>query len=239
MAYGHDAIHKGSLKMKSGAILGIPAYFKFQTLEDVAKQQFQLNMKPVDWYSEGGQQLMASMLLSDQAKRFAIARELEYTKTNALLMRLVLQSCCFGGAYFAGFAGNVVFDLRRRLKGWARVALYGIIGGVALGFYISLHDVYMCHRDNKADRNAAKLGQDFAEGGLEYYNKMLQRRQALRILLGPDGPSMYTQYGNEVYGVRTPHVQCSQRRDNVAAILQEFRNTDPESNSGGSPKEAL
>lgn len=49
----------------------------------------------------------------------------------------------------------------------------------------------------KADEQAANVSPSYAEGGLEFYEKILQRNTALRQLMGKEGEKLYTIFGND------------------------------------------
>lgn len=65
------------------------------------------------------------------------------------------------------------------------------------------------------------MGKSYAEGGLEYYQSVLERNKALRILK-KDGKKEFTSYGNEVSTIRQKTLQKSTRRDNIKRILKTY-----------------
>ena len=85
-----------------------------------------------------------------------------------------------------------------------------------------MDDTYYCHRDHKVDRKVVQLGREYAEGGLEFYTKLLQRNMALRLLLGEAGSRLYTVYGNNVAKWRRPHAMLTERRDFFVNCLKEL-----------------
>jgi len=221
-AYGHDMIHKGSCKLVTGGRIGVPSIFNFNSLTDVAKQPFELNRQPVDWSSSGGQLLMPSLLLSEKAQKFALAREVYYLETNPIYMDSFLTLFFGGGSYMAGFAMSRIYNFKRNLKSWARGGVYGLLGLTGLALYITVMDTYTCRRDRNCDRKAGLLGLDYAKGGVEYYEKKILRNKALYILLGNAGSTYYTPYGNEKATYRRPHAQISERRENMLKLVQEI-----------------
>jgi len=223
-AYGHDMIHKGSCKMVTGGRIGVPSIFNFNSLTEVARQPFELNRQPVDWSSSGGQLLMPSLLLSEKAQKFALAREIYYVETNTIYTDSFLTILFGGGSYTAGFALSRMYNFKRNLKTWARGGVYGLIGMTGLALYITIMDTYTCRRDRKCDRKAGLLGLDYAEGGVEYYEKKLLRNKALFTLLGNAGSTYYTPYGNEKATYRRPHAQLSERRENMVKLVKEINN---------------
>lgn len=215
-------MHKGSVHLRFGALIGIPGSFKYRTSEDVVRASMKVNRVPVDWQTEAGSKLMSALLLSDNAKKFAYAREVMYVDSNYVFVKVGLQAGIGFSAYATGFIANRLLNLKAVLKTWARGGLYTLIGGSWCLVYILIRDMYNFHQDNKVDNRAAKLGKDYAQGGVEYYTKLLLRNQALREFMGSEGPFHYTAYGNQVSTWRTPTVQLSARRDNLIRLRQEY-----------------
>ena len=75
-ALGYDPIHGGYLSSKMGAIIRLPATFSYQSTDDVDRTTINMYRdKSICWSSEAGTVLTNSLLLSDSARKFAIARE--------------------------------------------------------------------------------------------------------------------------------------------------------------------
>lgn len=75
------------------------------------------------------------------------------------------------------------------------------MGSVFYVTYRYLLGVLNERHDLKTDDIVAQLGENYTEGGLEFYEKTLQRNKALRKLLGSKGEALYTYYGNDTPGV--------------------------------------
>ena len=52
-------------------------------------------------------------------------------------------------------------------------------------------------REGAGDGAAAGMGRGYAEGGVEFYTKVLQRNVALRELMGSEGEGVFTVKGND------------------------------------------
>lgn len=218
-AYGQDIVHRGSSFSSYGSIIGLPVHFKYRNIEDVEKEKITLNNVPIDWDSAAGKQLIQSLILSEKARRFAIARELFYLHTFHIHIQGVLLCFSLFFAYWVGAGLNAVYRLPRRTPFAFRVVMYGLLTGAALTVYGLASDTYNWYRDKKADKKAMALGQEYAEGGVEFYNKLLQRNMALRALMGPDGKHRYTAYGNDVHFWRSPNIPLTSRRDYLQQVL--------------------
>jgi hypothetical protein len=224
MSICHDVVHKGTVKLRFGAVIGLPATFAYQHVDDINKAALNLNAQPIDWDSEPGRRFADSIVLSDRAKAFAIAREIKYSSSFFASVDTILRVAFGLGAYTTGFILNNRLKLQQRLKIWARGGFYSFIA-VAWGMlYLVVIDTYACWTDNRVDREVAKLTRAYSEGGVEYYTKLLARNQALRVLMGPsEGSKKYTLYGNEIETWRRSHVQLTSRRDNLVKYLSEYQ----------------
>ncbi len=220
--FGHQLRHKGSVHLRTGAIIGVPSTFNYNSVLEVQLDKMQINNKPIDWESSAGNSLRAAVVLSDQAKQFAIAREVYYTNTQYVYVEAFLRTTFLFLAYGTGFAINRSLQLKQRMKLWGRLGLYGIIGSFYLFMYLTAVDTYKCHLDNYTDKKTAKLGVDYAKGGHEFYSKTLLRNQALLSIMGPEGAKMYTLYGNEAATWRRPHVQATTRKDNMLKFANNY-----------------
>ena len=212
-AYGQDIIHRGSTFSRFGGIIGIPVNFRYRSTEDVEKEKITLNNAAIDWDSAAGKCLLDSMVLSENGRQFAIARELFYLHTLHIYVRVALLGGSFFCAYWLGAAANAIYGFSRRLPTASRVVIYSLFAGMGATFYCFASDSYSWYRDRKVDRQAAGLGLEYAEGGVEFYNKLLKRNIALRALIGPEGGKRYTAYGNDIHFWRSPTVPLTSRRD--------------------------
>lgn len=219
--FGCDVLHRGSLKLRTGAIVGVPASFAYERPEDVNREKLIVNEKEVDWSSVAGSQLLESIILSKDAKVFAIAREIGYANTYHLWTDAILKSIFAYAAYATGFGINTKLHTRSTMKTWGRVGMYIFIAAVYSFLYLTISDTYYCNRDNRIDRKTARLNAVYARGGVEYYEKTLLRNCALRTLMGDSGAKLYTLYGNPQHIWRQPHVSPTNRRDNLVRYYKE------------------
>lgn len=222
--FASDPLHAGSLKIRFGAIIGLPGTFAYKDVADINKEELLLDQMAVDWNSANGETLLKSLVLSDKAKAFAIAREINFATFHQIHVETFMRSVFGVLAYSCGHILNKYFALDRRLKFWARFSLYSLIASAWFVLYVAVKDSYYCWQDNSADRKAAALSKAYAEGGVEYYNKVLSRNKALRALMVTTGPKRYTAYGNVVSTWRRDHVELTARRDNLQKYLIGYEN---------------
>lgn len=222
-AYGQDIVHCGSTFSRYGGIIGIPVNFRYRSTEDVEMEKIILNNKSIDWSSPAGKRLLDSMVLSEKGRQFAIARELFYLHTFHIYVRTALVGGSFFCAYWLGASANAMYGLSRRLPTASRAVIYSLFAGFGATLYCFASDSYSWYRDRKVDREAAALGLEYAEGGFEFYSKLLQRNIALRALMGPEGGKRYTAYGNDIHFWRSPTVPLTSRRDAMQEFVKSMR----------------
>lgn len=182
----------------------------------------------VDRTSNAGKELYESVVLSDEAKAFVIARELMYVTTYDQCVDIGLRCLCGVLTFATGTWFNSSMRVRRewqRLKLGYRVNAFLSIGAAWLLIYVGTKDAVCCWRDNRVDRKLARLTRSIRHRPRHTPESVLRGNKALRMLLGPSaGPRLYTMFGNETAKIRYPHVQLTARRDNLVKYLKEYEN---------------
>lgn len=220
--FGYDLFHAGSTSSKFGALVGIPINFTYQSLDDIEKQNVQVNQKKVDLSSEVGKKLGEALLLPDKVKEFAICREILMTQNSKVMFESTYPFMSIFLVY------NLSQYLNRRLNLYAaplnaRAILYSIVGFFGLGVYFLMKDMTEIHYEISVDKKLCELGPDFIESGVIFYEKLLQRNQALRELMGKEGEKKYSKLGNENYSLRQPHVALIHRKQYFDEQLKESK----------------
>ncbi|XP_071108551.1 transmembrane protein 177-like [Haliotis cracherodii] len=218
--YGQNLLSKGSTSTRDGAIIGIPINFTYKSTREIERNKITLKNEAIDWHSDSGSSLLDSLIFSENARRFAIARELISVNTYHVHTQAILLSGFFSIAYCTGFVFNKVTNFHKKAPLPARMVVYSFIGFVGVTLYYLGLDTYNNYTDRKIERRTASLGRDYVEGGIEYYSQLLKRNVALRSLMKEGGPKTYTAYGNTVHTWRSPHMPLSARRDNLLAMLK-------------------
>jgi hypothetical protein len=115
--YPINPIHKGSVQLRTGAIVGLPASFLYTSTEELAAVKMlidpRVSKRIVDWTSNPGKLLLESLVLSDKAKAFVIARELMYVTAYDLHVDIGLRCLCGVLAYTTGTMLNSSMQVRR------------------------------------------------------------------------------------------------------------------------------
>jgi len=254
---GDDPINKGMIASRFTCMIGMPLYFNFESRADVDAVDLDrlLNLKvsppyrnlrkriegifesrigeskadTIDWNSPAGLAYKESLVLSPLAKRFAMTRIVHETDRVHQLYGLC-------GAFIGTEMATVLY--KRFIKDFtpAERRLYRgrvILAAWTLGFAVWFAACKIRNNffERSADEAAASYGPDLAEGGLEYYDKMLARNVALRELLGKEGEKRFSAKGvprfcfaNWIQEFNLPfyHRTVMSRRNTVAKIILEF-----------------
>lgn len=129
----------------------------------------------VDIETENGQNYVNSLLLSENAKKFLIARQIFYTDTNQVMINYFMFAIC--GMIPMTFSKLLAV---LNIKPILRIPLRAIIFTLGLAQGLLLKDLIQRYYDEKSDALAAGLSNEYLEGGLEYYSKCIQRNLALK-----------------------------------------------------------
>ncbi|CAD0199834.1 unnamed protein product [Chrysodeixis includens] len=226
--FGYDLFHAGNINSKFGVAVGIPVNFTYKSLEDLEKDNIMANQKPVDWTSETGKKLADALILPEKVQEFAICREIMMTQNNKVIYESTYPFTCIFFAY------NASLYLNKRLNLYmapplARGVLYSIIGMFSAGVYFLMKDMTEVYYETDTDKRLCELGPEFVECGKIFYEKILQRNQALRELMGSEGEKKYSKLGNENFGIRQPRIALIHRKQFFESKLKELQGvSDPE-----------
>lgn len=208
--FGFDTYYAGTLNPKYGAILGIPC--NLNNTAEWLRGNLRIKEEDIDWTKREAQTLLSAAVLSTDALKFAIAREIlliqaEEPYSNSI--RLAVITAVLWTLYNA-----IVSKLKLRER---HVPLCRTIYTVFILFgaivWLGIKDHQSYHLDSKVDRALCDLGAAYVTGGQEFYEKILIRNRAIRSLLGKDGVKVYTAYGNEQTSFRQKHTPLSSRKD--------------------------
>lgn len=163
-----------------------------------------------------GMWLKDSLKLSPAARKFAISQQVALSDSNHALYSMVLAPVCT----LAGFATTFVVQT---LSPIAPIYITGLGIGTCFYFVYSFVMGGVNERiDLKVNQRLAAISEDYTMGGLEFYEKLLQRNRALRTLLGSRGERLYTYYGNETPGlVYSRGATNIQKRDILKVLVEE------------------
>ena len=135
--------------------------------------------------------------MSDDAKRFAIAREVERAKANYYFTNgIIMPSMILIGYLFSRFANKKAMLFKR--PPIVRFVMYGIVASVVTFLAVVIEDMNTYYIEGNLDHRTCRLGINYAKGGVEYYENQLKRHITLRSLL-PDngGKNVYNLHGDQ------------------------------------------
>jgi len=154
-----------------------------------------------------------SVLLTENAKKFLVARELERGKAGHfwLVGGLPLLNC---------FTGLLVYKKMVSYLGLRRsppiLLSTAVVGSLLFWTGLTVLEVDGLRKKGErlVDAAASARGADYAKGGIEYYTKAMSRNVALRSLMPNDrGKKLYNRKGERNQGLlRRKHVAWSERR---------------------------
>jgi len=222
-AKGIYPVNVGCLNTRMGSYIGIPRIYDLNSVDDISilnasdlniqvtsiiciilyiKSLYIINFysfqeqytKLINDKSEFGQQFVKSLIFSERAKKYSIARELLLTDNHRILIKSVLSSVALIPIYALGcYVYNGLPPKPTRIRALALFLLSNI--GVLVWFLIrtATENFYQ----KKADEKVCDIGEEYIKGGIEYYETLIQRNLALRNIL-PDGENMYSKQGNQI-----------------------------------------
>ncbi|XP_076634713.1 transmembrane protein 177 [Colletes latitarsis] len=194
--FGYNMFNAGSTSSKYGGVIGIPMNFGYTDVNTVDKDNIFLMDKPVNWEQQAATDFLNSLILSDNAKKFALAQEILKVKDNNLLLLATDTLMNLGAIIITYNLLHKLFKISQR-KRLIRYSFHFIATIVGSLIFIGCTDMRNYMIEMKVDEKLAQVNPKYIEGGKEFYNKLLSRNIALRTLLGESGQKLFTVDGNE------------------------------------------
>ncbi|XP_050436110.1 transmembrane protein 177-like [Adelges cooleyi] len=183
----------GCINTRSGAYIGIPNYFECNSVDELqsldSEEIQQVNINPE--YSE---QLMKTLTLSESAKKYAIAHELINTDNIRLYIQAVTPTLVLMPMYAVG---HTVFSSLPANPSSIRAFAFFIFCNIGMWFYYIIRKNINDYYQHDTDTVISEMGDEYIKGGLEYYDKLIQRNIILRNIL-PNGDRIYSEKGDEI-----------------------------------------
>jgi len=191
----------------------------------------------VEWVSDGGLLLEEALVLSENAQKFGIARNICLADTHHVYVHGISGSLTIMLYYFLSHnANNMLYGLYKPRS--FRMVVYSGLGTFCYGLWAVSRDILTKFYENYADKRAGSINMSYAKGGVEFYSKTLQRNMALRSIMGPSGESMFTLFGNDVEFIRERHVPYTRRKLNMEKLAERLLKSD-NNNSVSSTSDSL
>ena len=172
-----------------GAQIGIPFPFTYKSLEDVKTTDFRFlgeHNPYAKWRSESGQLFLKSVVLSDNAKKFAIGRQI-FAANN---INVLVDSLNVGLSTVIALGLAQAFLNTRKAPFYRTLPAQLVIRTISLcvGFYVwvQMNKVINYFTSLRADKKAISLGDDYLNGAIEYYSKLKVRNSKFIELMDPN-----------------------------------------------------
>ncbi|XP_068428905.1 transmembrane protein 177 [Clinocottus analis] len=227
-SYGFHPVGAGVPWLPAGAQIGIPANFN-STPEDpsgIKNRSVFMNGKILDWSSDTGSALHDALVISLNAQKFAMAREVARLQSGGPVMSAAVAPVCLGGVWVYSVLMKQLFGIHAGpllFRGGVNILALGL---GAVSYYLT-SDAVNQWIDYNADRRAAGVSSDYAKGGVEFYDKILSRNKILRSLMGQKGKEMYALSGNlfPSHLLQLKHTSYTSRREEILTMLREEKVT--------------
>jgi hypothetical protein len=143
--------------------------------------------------SESSKKFMDSLNLSESAKKYSIARELILTDNSQIFIKSISWSMISIPMYLLG---NTILNLLPanpiKIRFLALFLLCNVGVFICLLLRTGIENFYQI----QADKKLCNINEEYIHGGIEYYEKLIQRNLALRDIV-PNGDQLYSENGNK------------------------------------------
>lgn len=219
--FGFDIFHAGWTNGKKGAIIGIPINFTYDDVTSVETSLIQVNNESVNWSTPEARNLLRSLVLSEDAQKFALAREVLRVQTNEPMWKSVLNMTNWLMWYCLSAVANKRLKLFEKSLQF-RSAMYILTGAFCWGVWVFERDSITVRYDISTDKQLLEQGPTYVAGGKEFYEKLLARNIALRSITGKQGESKYTVGGNDYFFFRQKTMPLTYRKNVFSDKLKEM-----------------
>lgn len=172
---------------------------------------FQVSEKPLAWHSDNGRKLLDTLILSENAQIYAIGSHIRMRESLKPGLDVVYAGISTAATYSVANHLNVRGNLYSKPRS-VRLVMYSLVATFFCTSYFMLKDLTTILIEKRIDEELINKSPIFAQGGREYYAKMIERNKVLREIMGTRGEKMYTALGNENTIIRTKHIPLVQRK---------------------------
>lgn len=215
--------HRGSTLSRFGTYVGVPIHFKYQDPSEVDLSDLESSFECSEKSSELLQRLKESLVLSENAKKFALASEF----LNAHSFELPVR--CNGIVFFIlayailqnPLAGAVTYGTPQQV-----LAIFVALASSLFIVHYITSRTYFKYVRVSSDRKVAKFGDDFLKGGIEYFEKLAEKNKVLRELDPKTSGYLFEPNGDEVKSIiNFGNVAISDRLTCLQKIDKEIQET--------------
>lgn len=170
--------------------IGLPFYFDYRKEKHVNRDELTFfGDQAPNWNSEDGKTFLKNLVLSDEAKKYAIAESVFIGKSKEDLFRYLSP---FVASVFGALSYFKINYLLRDIRKLSRnsVASLSLIGSLLFSAIYYLFLRRLCEEYSRLvidDFIRGIKDQRYIDGGFEYYYKKQKRNIAIRKFMGEDG----------------------------------------------------
>lgn len=138
---------------------------------------------------------METLILSEPAKKFSIARELILTDNYRVFIKSISLPITLIPMYIIGH--NLLHSLPSISSFKIRAFSFFVLCNVGVFVWLFARKTIEHFYQINADKKVCNTSEEYTLGGIEYYEKLIKRNLALRNII-PDGQTIYSEEGNEL-----------------------------------------
>lgn len=175
--------------------------------------------------SEYSEKFMDSLILTEAAKKYSIARELVLTDNHHILINSILPTITLMPMYILG---TPILNSLPTNRGNIRALAFFLLCNVGVFVWYSLRTAIDKFYQIQADKKLCDINEDYICGGIEYYDKQIQRNLVLRNII-PNGKNIYSEYGNKQKLIPIfSELSLTQRKKYLEQRLKSFKSKNDE-----------
>ncbi|XP_043594430.1 transmembrane protein 177 [Bombus pyrosoma] len=217
-----EMFHGGSTYTKYGGLVGIPVNFEYNDIGQINNGNVSIQSASLQWDAEATEEFHKSLILSENAQKFAIAQQILKVVTFDPIIKSfnVFADAIIGIAAYEFLRSKLKVTKQQRAKNALCMSI------AAIGTFIltsSTHNELDYYRETEVNKIMSKLDDKYIQGGLEYYEKLSQKNRALRVLLGSKGTYMYTPVGNQTTWFIQKRIPISEQIDYFKEKMQNIQ----------------
>jgi len=203
---GLHAEASGCLYSPWKSALGLPRNFSFTRPEHIQEAGMTLKGEAENWDSESRKALLETLtetlIASNEEVKFRMAHELTHINDKHFLVDSLHDTLfCFAG-YKAGThlaSLNKIYTHLPPVRGIptaVKLSIHLLVWAVTFVVFRESRQKLDHWSEFKADACAAQLGDDYANGGVDFFNGQLKLARLMRDIMGSSGKKMYSEEGN-------------------------------------------
>ncbi|PAV80048.1 hypothetical protein WR25_04883 [Diploscapter pachys] len=212
----------GCFALREGAEIQLPVRVSFEDVEQARRLGANLEIdlgipsfrKKVVVASEVGDEIVERMMLSDAAKHFIVQSQLQLAANSRIfVVPMLFQFTCLALAY------PIYLLLGKVMAASLAVACALIIVYSAIFIQLKYHKTY---KVQFADEITANLGEDYAQGAVDYFEASMRLNQLLRTVMGEEGEKNISENGD----YKLDSLPFSERLSEAKKILMKMKKND-------------